>query len=162
MKKVNEKFVSNIIKIVALLFLFFLSCMAISYILLNHYGKKLESFVSMSIQSFMSKPSTIQDQTKPLLDSYTTNSPPKLSNENAEDTSNYVPNTDMSSYSQITNNYRYWKSPNNGECIPTELCGSIYTSKNTNNNPQLNETKFTMKQWQNVDFSKPKVNLYSV
>jgi len=160
MKKMNEKFVSYSIKIVAIIFLLFVSCMSISYILLNHYGRKLETFVSMSIRSFMSRPSTIPDESKPLLDSYETNNPPKLSNETGETLSTYVANTPLSSYEQITNNYKKWKSPNNGVCSPTELCGSIYTSKNTNTTPELNETKWDMKQWKHVDFSKPKVNLY--
>lgn len=38
--------------------------------------------------------------------------------------------TPMSSYTQETNNIRNWKTPNNGTCPFTELCGGIYNSKN--------------------------------
>lgn len=28
-----------------------------------------------------------------------------------------------------SNNLRYWKSPNNGSCIPADMCGGIYADK---------------------------------
>jgi|TARA_B110000967_G_scaffold206126_1_gene252105 hypothetical protein len=34
-----------------------------------------------------------------------------------------------SSYGQFTNNVRYWKTPNNGQCSPAEFCGGLYDDK---------------------------------
>ena len=35
----------------------------------------------------------------------------------------------VGSYRQITNNHRYVKNPDNGTCMPAEICGSFYKSK---------------------------------
>lgn len=33
------------------------------------------------------------------------------------------------SYLQRTNNVRYWATPNNGTCIPANMCGTLYEDK---------------------------------
>ncbi len=35
-----------------------------------------------------------------------------------------------SSYDQITNNVRYWETPDNGKCSTAEFCGGLYSDKN--------------------------------
>ena len=40
--------------------------------------------------------------------------------------SHVYPIFSLGSYEQITNNIKYNKSPNDGTCIPIELCGSFY------------------------------------
>lgn len=35
----------------------------------------------------------------------------------------------MSSYKQETNNKKNWSNPDNGNCIPTDFCGTFYKSK---------------------------------
>ena len=39
------------------------------------------------------------------------------------------------SYEQKTNNIRYWKNPNNGTCIPPEICNSIYNDRKLSDHP---------------------------
>ena len=54
---------------------------------------------------------------------------PQLSTDTSEIMSKEQPRTPMSSYEQVTNNFRYWKNPNNGMCSPADFCNSIYNNK---------------------------------
>ena len=64
----------------------------------------------------------------PLLNEYPLKNTNMLSNNTAEDNSAYYPVFD-SSYKQITNNVKYWASPNNGKCSPPDFCGALYKNK---------------------------------
>lgn len=46
-----------------------------------------------------------------------------------EDLKKYKPRTPIKSYAQITNNYKYWDTPNNGECKPASFCDAYYKKK---------------------------------
>lgn len=162
MKKSIQKQVSNIFSYSMTTILLLLALYAIGYILYLHYGKKLEGFLSMSLRSFSDNPSTIQQSQQELLNSYEKNKSNKLSELTSQSLASYKPFTSMSSYTQITNNYKNWDSPNNGECSPIDLCGAIYDNKNTNLNKSLNEINVNMNNYKNIDFSKKKVNLYNV
>lgn len=162
MKKTLEKTIEKTISYLAILVLILLCLFSLSYILFNHYSKNIEKFLSNNIKLFTSKPSNINTETKPLLDNYKLTNQNKLSNIDSKSLSSYKPMTSMSSYSQITNNYENWSSPNNGECSPTEFCGSIYENINTNNNQLLNETQFNINKYSNINFSNRKVNLYNI
>lgn len=67
----------------------------------------------------------------PLLNEYPLKNMNALSNNTAEDNSSYYPIFD-SSYKQITNNVKYWASPNNGKCTPPDFCGALYKNKQIN------------------------------
>lgn len=43
----------------------------------------------------------------------------------------------LGSYEQKTNNIKYWKNPNNGTCIPPEICNSIYNNKKLSDHPVI-------------------------
>lgn len=162
MKKNIQKQISSIFSYSMTTILLLLALYAIGYILYLHYGKKLEGFLSMSLRSFSDYPSTIQQSQKKLLDSFERNETNELSNLTSQSLASYKPFTAMSSFTQITNNYKNWDSPNNGECNPTDLCGAIYENKNTNLNKSQNEINVNMNNYKNIDFSKKKVNLYNV
>ncbi len=53
---------------------------------------------------------------------------PGLSKNNYQDIYDYYP-VFGSSYSQHTNNVRYWATPNNGKCTPADFCGGVYDNK---------------------------------
>jgi len=86
------------------------------------YGGYTESFATMG-----DYPSS---QSSPLLvDSYPVKKTPALSTDGSEQLYPKQPRTAMSSYDQVTNNNRYWKTPNNGTCSPGEFCNAIYDTK---------------------------------
>lgn len=51
-----------------------------------------------------------------------------VSNNTYEENSKYYP-IFGNSYAQITNNVRYWETPNNGLCSPADFCGGLYKNK---------------------------------
>lgn len=40
----------------------------------------------------------------------------------------------VGSFKQLTNNLRFWKSPDNGTCMPAGMCGTLYQSKRNKSN----------------------------
>jgi hypothetical protein len=46
----------------------------------------------------------------------------------------YYPIFPVSSYKQITNNLRYWKNPDDGDCSRAEFCGALYHNKEVKSN----------------------------
>lgn len=60
----------------------------------------------------------------PLLDN-----PVGYSNLSYSDLWRYYPSFN-NSYDQVTNNVRYWATPNNGKCVRAEICGGLYDNKN--------------------------------
>jgi len=41
----------------------------------------------------------------------------------------HYPIFEVGSYAQITNNIKYPNNPDNGQCMPAELCGALYKEK---------------------------------
>lgn len=64
-----------------------------------------------------------------LVNDYPTKQPQELTKHTYEQNSKLAPVSPMSSYEQVTNNKKYWNTPNNGSCSPAEFCGSMYGSK---------------------------------
>lgn len=64
----------------------------------------------------------------PLLHEYPLKKNMSVSGNTYEDNSTYYP-VFGSSYGQYTNNLRYWSTPNNGQCSPSEFCGGLYDNK---------------------------------
>jgi hypothetical protein len=54
---------------------------------------------------------------------------PSISTHMSADLSAIQPRTAMSSYEQVTNNKKYWNTPDNGSCTPTDFCGVLYGSR---------------------------------
>jgi hypothetical protein len=109
-------------------------------------GKKLEGFSNLQPGTF---PTSVDG---PLLhDDYPLKKNMGVSDNTYAENSTHYPILDFS-YKQVTNNIRYWKTPNNGLCSPAEFCGGLYNDKN------INEPR-TPKQ---IPFSSPdiRVNYY--
>jgi len=67
-----------------------------------------------------------------LTDSYKFTGNKRVNNTNASDIWWYYPIFTEGSYAQITNNLRYRRNPDDGECSRAEFCGALYKS---NKNP---------------------------
>lgn len=63
---------------------------------------------------------------------------PELNDVNYSVIAKDQPRTPMSSYEQITNNFKFWETPNNGTCTPAEFCNSIYSMKHIEK-PELDQ-----------------------
>ena len=46
----------------------------------------------------------------------------------------YYPIFKVGSYAQITNNLKYQRNPDDGECVTAEFCGALYKDKNITSN----------------------------
>lgn len=87
-----------------------------------------ENFVSHLLQPGIYP----NDVTAPLLQNdYPLQKNPELSNLTSETLSSYYP-VFPNGYIQATNNVRYWATPNNGTCIPANMCGTLYENKKNN------------------------------
>lgn len=89
----------------------------------NSYNK--EGFKSLYIYGAYPK----QHDDPLLADSYEKNEnivPTRLTQ---EDLKRYKPRTPIKSYAQVTNNFKYWDTPNNGECKPASFCDAYYKKK---------------------------------
>ena len=59
----------------------------------------------------------------------------EISNNSASDI--WMPDTQLGSYAQTTNNIRYPDNPDNGTCTPASMCGALYKDKNIGNNGDI-------------------------
>lgn len=84
-----------------------------------------ESFVTMGdYASFNDKSTELL-----LADTYEPVENPSFSGHGSKETSSYVPFVPMSSFTQASNNFKYWESPENGTCKFGEYCGNVYKPK---------------------------------
>ena len=91
-----------------------------------------ESFSNFNLSSPGSYPSM---DTLPLLtDSYPYTGRKTVSNENSSTNWWYFPIFTEGSYAQITNNLRYRRNPDDGECSRAEFCGALYKEKENKSN----------------------------
>jgi hypothetical protein len=74
-----------------------------------------------------------------LLNSYPANKRISVDSENYSHIWKYYPMTTMGSFEQITNNFKYYRNPDNGKCVPAELCGDFYHDINIK--PDINIVK---------------------
>ena len=125
------------------LILAFLFALLSIYIFVSGY--KLEGFANLQPGTF---PISVD---VPLLHEYPFKKNMGVSNNTYADNSTYYP-IFGASYGQFTNNVRYWKTPNNGQCSTAAFCGGLYDNK------KIDEPK-TPKQ---IPFSSPdiRVNYY--
>lgn len=86
------------------------------------FGQSNEGFTNLTPGTF---PISVD---VPLLHEYPLKKNMGISSNTYQDNSSYYP-IFGSSYDQITNNVRYWKTPNNGQCAPAEFCGGLYDNK---------------------------------
>ena len=86
------------------------------------YGYNREGFINLTPGTF---PISVD---VPLLHEYPLKKNMGLSNNTYAENSTYYP-VFGSSYGQFTNNVRYWKTPNNGQCSPADFCGGLYNDK---------------------------------
>ena len=98
----------------------FLTGLAILGILYILSGYK-ETFLSPGIYP--------QSDESGLLNQYTMRSKPSLSDMTYESESKLFPISPVGSYSQVTNNKRYWSQPCNGTMAPANFCNSLYNKK---------------------------------
>jgi len=78
-------------------------------------------------EGFALSPESVSASAHPLLD-YPVKSPGGVSDMSSDDLWSYYPVFD-NGYAQYTNNVRYWATPNNGKCSPSEFCGTMYNDK---------------------------------
>ena len=70
----------------------------------------------------------------PILDDYPYTGRKEASNYNSSEIWKYYPIFPAGDYRQITNNLRYWRNPDDGECSRADMCGALYKSiKNKSN-----------------------------
>lgn len=70
----------------------------------------------------------------PILDSYPYTGSKHASNNNSSQIWKNYPIFPAGDYRQITNNLRYWRNPDNGECSRADMCGALYKNlKNKSN-----------------------------
>jgi hypothetical protein len=87
-----------------------------------------EGFVTTIDNNYGRYPCSVD---QPLLQSYPKKKNWKqLSKNTYEQNSLFQPMTKMSSYSQLTNNIRFWETPDESSCSPADFCNTIYNKKN--------------------------------
>ena len=112
MKMMKMNMFSMLLLLAGLVALFYVYCLS------------KEGFSNMSMGSF---PTIIME---PLLQCfYPVKKEQALHMVNYGDIAKDQPRTEMSSYEQVTNNFKFWETPNNGTCTPAEFCGTIYDMK---------------------------------
>lgn len=57
-----------------------------------------------------------------------------VSNDNYSQIWWYYPVLPLGSYEQITNNLRYFKNPDIGQCVRADMCGALYKDKKVKSN----------------------------
>ena len=74
-----------------------------------------------------------------LLDSFPINKRKVVDRDNYSHNWIYYPIFSLGSYEQITNNLKYYRNPDDGECAPAELCGDFYHNRHLK--PDINIIK---------------------
>lgn len=70
----------------------------------------------------------------PILDDYPYTGRKEASNYSSSEIWKNYPIFPAGDYRQITNNLRYWRNPDNGECSRADMCGALYKDiKNKSN-----------------------------
>lgn len=69
------------------------------------------------------------EETNLLNCSYPSTGRSSLSTQGSAELSKEQSRTPMSSFEQITNNKKYWNTPDNGTCSPADFCGVLYGSR---------------------------------
>jgi hypothetical protein len=72
-----------------------------------------------------------------LLNSYPINKTKVVDSDNYSYIWRYYPIFSLGSYEQITNNFKYYKNPDNGLCSPAEFCGDFYHDINIKPNTNV-------------------------
>ena len=80
-------------------------------------------------ETFLSPGVYPQADEKGILNQYTMRSNPSLSDMTYESESTLFPISPVGSYTQVTNNKRYWSQPCNGTMAPANFCNSLYNKK---------------------------------
>lgn len=84
----------------------------------------------------------VSEDTTLVSDEYPEKKPQQLSKNSYEQNYSLQPKTLMSSYDQVTNNFKSWSSPDNGYCSPADFCNAMYDKKSvsTTSVPMPNDT----------------------
>jgi len=77
--------------------------------------------------------SSIKKPTR-LLDTYPSTKRNQVSSNSYNDIWWYYPIFKLGSYAQLTNNLKYFKNPDDGECIRAEFCGALYKDSKLGSN----------------------------
>jgi hypothetical protein len=78
--------------------------------------------------------SDIQSSVGPILNSYPHTGGKNVNANNYNDIWWYNPIFKVGSYAQITNNLRYQRNPDDGDCITAEFCGTLYKDNQLSGN----------------------------
>lgn len=101
---------------------FLVLALLFALISIHFLGNTMESYANLT-------PGTYPiSEDVPLLHEYPFKKNMGISENTYAENSSYYP-IFGSSYEQITNNVRYWATPNNGQCSPADFCGGLYDNK---------------------------------
>ena len=89
-----------------------------------------EGFASL-LQKSENFPQAVSD---PILNDYPLTHTKHVSAANASQIWVDYPVFRLGSYEQITNNFRYWKNPDDGQCSRAEMCNALYKDKSVPSN----------------------------
>lgn len=80
---------------------------------------------------------------------------------NSQKVSHMKPYVSMSSYKQTTNNKRYWISPDDGSCVPHDLCNAFYKPMKPNNDFDEVYSHKTYEDNRKINQDSERVNIYT-
>ena len=111
--------------------LFLLAILVISLVIAP-FIKSIEGFKGINTNIYGIYPKSVDG---PILDDYPLkNSQNNTENNTVEDMWKQFPTFSLPSYKQITNNLKYYKTPDNGTCTPPMFCNTLYGEKDVQSN----------------------------
>jgi len=98
--------------------------MLIMVFMFNFINTNFEAFSNYNLEN-----ASLTQTNDLLLNSYPIKKNASVTNNSYDNIWNKYPTFKLGSYEQITNNFKYFNSPDIGNCMPASLCDSIYNSK---------------------------------
>lgn len=110
--------------------LFLLAVLLISLVIAP-FIKSIEGFKGINTDTYGVYPKSVDG---PILDDYPLKNNQDAENNSVKDMWKQFPTFSLPSYKQITNNLKYYKTPDNGTCTPPIFCNALYGEKNIQSN----------------------------
>jgi len=98
--------------------------MLIMVFMFNFINTNFEAFSNYNLEN-----ASLTQTNDLLLNSYPIKKNASVTNNSYDNIWNKYPTFKLGSYEQITNNFKYFNSPDIGNCMPASLCDSIYNYK---------------------------------
>ena len=110
--------------------LFLLTVLLISLVIAP-FIKSIEGFKGINNNVYGIYPSSVDN---PILNDYPIKNNQDTKNNTVKDMWKQFPIFSLPSYKQITNNLKYYKTPDNGTCTPPMFCNTLYGEKDIQSN----------------------------